>query len=102
MGFCRGGDFLEFGDAGVVVVHDDRIAVGFDRVIADHCVSADDYTNITFAPAAVEVQVLGGRDTAGGLEVVSIDGVRAVSSAKAYDVLALFVPMTQPFGHGCL
>lgn len=60
VGFCHVCDFAEGGDAAVVVVGDDGVAVGFDCVVGCHCVACYDYADGAFAPAFVETGVFWG------------------------------------------
>lgn len=55
--FGETGDFAESGDAIVVVVAEDGIAIRLDRVVAHHGVAGDDHADFAFAPALVEVGV---------------------------------------------
>ena len=67
------GDFDYFcvsGDAAVVVVDEDWVAVGFDGVVADHCVACYYYADLAFAPLFVEVGVFFCWVAAVGLDVL--------------------------------
>lgn len=63
------GHLLELGDPAVVVVDQNGVPIGLDRIVSKHCVAADDDPDIALSPPSIQVNVLGAGHAPGGLDV---------------------------------